>query len=96
MLLQTPSANVNDHHSVVDNTKVEQIVVTEQQPVLCYYNLFVQSYFEAVHAIYIQALHVLVQWCRILCEPCKPLANWLAPLILLLAAPNGVDDGSDF
>ena len=78
MLLQTPTANVNDHHSVVDNTKVELFVVTEQQPELCYYYLFVQSYFEAGLAIYIQALHVLVQWSRIFCEPCKPFANSLA------------------
>ena len=96
VFLQTPTANVNDHDSVVNNAKVEQIVVTEQQAVLCCYNLFVKSYFEAGLAIYIEALHVLVQWSRILCEPCKLLAHWLAPLILLLAAANCVDGGADF
>ena len=79
-------------HSMLANLWMTQ----SGKAIACCYNLFVKSYFNAGLAIYIQALHVLVQWNRILCEPCKPFGPESAPLILLLATPNGVDGGADF
>ena len=38
MFPPVPTAYVNDHDSVVNNTQVAQIVVTEQKAVLCCYN----------------------------------------------------------